>query len=209
MAATTKVFPAPHHAPLVDASADLPVASPIWSDWFQKVFARIGELGAKFPVQTADIGDAQVTLTKLGQSLAGSGLTGPAGSTLSVNVDGSTLEINTNALRVKDGGIPFAKLLSTDWTSSQAASGYQKLPSGLYMQWGVTTSIASGLNSTITFPTAFPAACFQVLVSITGNGAAPATDTGQAGVSSLTATNFVLNNRTSAAHTFAWFAVGN
>lgn len=40
-------------------------------------------------------------------------------------------------------------------------NGYQKLPSGLIMQWGsISTSATSG---TVTFPTTFPNACFSVV----------------------------------------------
>lgn len=41
--------------------------------------------------------------------------------------------------------------------SSIAGSGYQKLPSGLIIQWGAVTTNASG-DATITFPLAFPTA---------------------------------------------------
>ncbi len=41
--------------------------------------------------------------------------------------------------------------------SSLAASGYQKLPSGLIIQWGTSASIAAGSSSTIAYPIAFPA----------------------------------------------------
>jgi hypothetical protein len=47
--------------------------------------------------------------THLKESVAGAGLAGGNGTVLSVNVDGSTLEINTDALRVKDAGIGRAK----------------------------------------------------------------------------------------------------
>jgi len=46
----------------------------------------------------------------LAASVAGDGLTGGAGSALAVSVDDSTIEINTDALRVKDNGITAAKL---------------------------------------------------------------------------------------------------
>lgn len=45
----------------------------------------------------------------LAAGVAGDGLT-ESGDVLSVNVDGSTIEINTDALRVKDAGITVAKL---------------------------------------------------------------------------------------------------
>lgn len=99
----------------------------------------ISDLEAKFPIQTADIGDIQVTNekinsvastkitgqittaqitdanvteAKLSSSVAGNGLAGGAGTALSVNVDNSTIEINSGILRVKDAGITSSKLAS-------------------------------------------------------------------------------------------------
>lgn len=56
------------------------------------------------------IKDATVTEDELNASVAGDGLTGGAGSPLAVNVDDSTVEIDTDAIRVKDDGITNAKL---------------------------------------------------------------------------------------------------
>jgi len=61
-------------------------------------------------VGTDQIIAAAVTETELAASVAGAGLTGGAGSALAVVVDDSTLEIATDTVRVKDGGITPAKL---------------------------------------------------------------------------------------------------
>lgn len=51
---------------------------------------------------------------------------------------------------------------------SKAGNGYQKLPSGLIIQWGLNT-IATGLGGqTITFPIAFPTACVTATATING-----------------------------------------
>ncbi|MBX9848253.1 MAG: hypothetical protein K2X64_03085, partial [Rhodocyclaceae bacterium] len=44
-----------------------------------------------------------------------------------------------------------------------AASGYQKLPGGLFLQWGAF-SVGVGSSQSITFPISFPTAC-QAVVS--------------------------------------------
>lgn len=59
---------------------------------------------------TAVIKSASVTEVELAASVAGNGLAGGAGSALSVNVDDSTIEINADALRVKDNGITAGKI---------------------------------------------------------------------------------------------------
>jgi hypothetical protein len=64
-------------------------------------------------VTEAKIASGAVTASKIASSVAGNGLAGGAGTALSVNVDGSTIEINTDSLRVKDGGIGSTKLASS------------------------------------------------------------------------------------------------
>lgn len=56
-------------------------------------------------VGTGQIADNAVTAAKIATSVAGSGLTGGGGSALAVNPDNSTLEINTDQVRVKAAGI--------------------------------------------------------------------------------------------------------
>jgi hypothetical protein len=46
-------------------------------------------------------------------------------------------------------------------TQSKAASGYQKLAGGVYIQWGSLT-VTNNVQTTITFPIAFPSACTSV-----------------------------------------------
>lgn len=48
---------------------------------------------------------------------------------------------------------------------SLAANGWQRLPSGLILQWGATTATAG--NLTVAFPTAFPNACYGVFPNVT------------------------------------------
>jgi microcystin-dependent protein len=61
-------------------------------------------------VATAGIADNAVTAAKIASAVAGSGLAGGAGTALSVNVDDSTIEINSDTLRLKDSGVTLAKL---------------------------------------------------------------------------------------------------
>jgi hypothetical protein len=61
-------------------------------------------------VTSSKIADGNVTANELAAAVAGDGLVGGGGTALSVNVDNSTLEINADALRVKNAGITAAKL---------------------------------------------------------------------------------------------------
>lgn len=92
-----------------------------------------GTLKAGAVDTTAVLADHIVTADKLAAAVAGNGLSGGAGSALAVNVDDSTIEISSDSLRAKDGGITNAKmatdvkvgslalLLTTVKTSLQAA----------------------------------------------------------------------------------------
>ncbi|MGL4221386.1 MAG: gp53-like domain-containing protein, partial [Shewanella sp.] len=52
---------------------------------------------------------------------------------------------------------------AADFAKNFGASGYQKLPSGLILQWGTTASaITSDGRLTVTFPIAFPTNCLFV-----------------------------------------------
>lgn len=74
--------------------------------------------------------------------------------------------------------------LPADFTSSLIDNGYQKLPSGLIIQWGTGTSPSDG-GFTITFPIAFPNVCLSFngicisgtpeLYVLTLNGSGPTT----------------------------------
>ncbi|KWD09752.1 hypothetical protein WM34_30010 [Burkholderia ubonensis] len=62
--------------------------------------------------------------------------------------------------------LPFSGLFA----SSLAASGYQKLPSGLIIQWGGLTNNGSGARAvTIPLPLTFPNACLRCFANDTGS----------------------------------------
>lgn len=74
-------------------------------------------------IATGDIADAAVTAAKIAAAVAGNGLAGGAGTALSVGVDDSTIEINSDALRVKDGGITSAKIANGTIATADLADG--------------------------------------------------------------------------------------
>jgi hypothetical protein len=93
----------------------------------------------------------------------------------------------------------------TGANQSLAASGYQKLPGGLILQWGKVT-FSGGLASA-TFPIAFPAAIWGLhssLELLTFTGSADATT-----VRSISTTGFTLNNYYVSVPSAYWFALGN
>lgn len=73
-------------------------------------------------------------------------------------VDGSGSGLDADLLR----GLP------ADFTSSKATNGYQKLPSGLIIQWGeYTSTMTHGSTYTVSFPISFPVNCAQVVGYVT------------------------------------------
>jgi len=108
------------------------------------------------------------------------------------------------------------KKFADEFTSLQAASGWQKLPSGLIVQWGVATNTPSTgpvggfyFGSTpVSFPLVFPTNCFAVLVS--ADASSVGTEMAEYSNKSLTGfTMVLLNTTTSVSTTGHWFAIGN
>lgn len=89
---------------------------------------------------------------------------------------------------------------------SLASSGYQKLPSGLIIQWGVSPAIAGGSSQTITFPVAFPAGCVSAIASLesSANSSTPC----NANVNRLSATQLAIRNFGVIQLQASWVALG-
>lgn len=92
---------------------------------------------------------------------------------------------------------------------SLSSSGYQKLPSGLIIQWGGITILGDS-NASIPFPIAFPNSCFTVFATFenqAGDIPAPA-DTRIAQVRLFSKTSVTLRNLSVNASSYVWFAIG-
>lgn len=86
-------------------------------------WGQVAEAGiANNAVTTDKINAAAVTAAKLAAQVAGSGLVGGAGDALAVNVDDSTIEIQSDTVRVKDSGITTAKINNAAVTADKLAS---------------------------------------------------------------------------------------
>lgn len=88
-----------------------------------------------------------------------------------------------------------------DFGKSLASSGYQRLPSGLILQWGAADT--SGSTVTATFPIAFPNACLRAVATHGSSSGAAAVSTGN-----LTTTTVVLNMAAGSNGTINYFAIG-
>ncbi|OJA60428.1 gp53-like domain-containing protein [Burkholderia ubonensis] len=85
-------------------------------------------------------------------------------------------------------------------SASISPNGYQKLPSGLIIQWGTGTTQSSG-SVTLTFPVAFPTTCRSATANNWGGG------TVYVGITSFSAASMVVNSGT-VGQNFTWIAIG-
>lgn len=91
---------------------------------------------------------------------------------------------------------------TADFGSSLTSNGYQKLPGGLIIQWGVTAPLGTNTNGTITFPTAFSTACLSVVTT---------SATGSSSLATLNVSAFTTTTYTYYAYgsgVFRWIAIG-
>ncbi|WP_213528800.1 gp53-like domain-containing protein [Paenibacillus cisolokensis] len=93
------------------------------------------------------------------------------------------------------------------WTTgnsgaSFAASGYQRLASGLIIQWG-SVSVPQGETVTVTYPIAFPGACRSVQLTTMSSTAATANVTTTPGT-----TSFSVNHNYAGTRSVYWLAIG-
>ena len=115
--------------------------------------STVADGGVKWAQVTSDgITDASITAAKIASAVAGSGLAGGAGTALSVNVDDSTIEINSDALRLKDGGVTSGKIANDTIVDadikSDAAIALSKLANGAHPT-EITVASANIVNGTI------------------------------------------------------------
>lgn len=112
--------------------------------------------GASFHLEAVG-GELTVTCTgATGSSFAGPSVGVPAASFKVLNANSVDVVCIGSSYRVLGGG----------GKASLNASGYQKLPSGLIIQWGNITNSATPGNATlVTFPIVFPSAIRQLVVS--------------------------------------------
>lgn len=101
------------------------------------------------------------------------------------------------------------KTVSGDFGSLQSSNGYQKLPSGLIIQWGTGNGQNGGKN-TVYFPIAFPNACLQIATSHdnANDGFGYAVSTSAYSKTSFEARVVQVSTHNSSDATFRYIAVG-
>jgi len=130
-------------------------------------------------------------------------VTGNLTGNVTGNVTGSSGSTTGNAATVTNG------VYTTNFSGSNqslSSSGYQKIPGGLILQWGITALIEVDASLTVTLPIAFTNAMFVAIVSayntnstLTGGPAMISKD--------YSTSSFVITNDDRAAQA-TWFAIG-
>ena len=169
-------------------------------------------INAGYCLAIENAGTGNLTLTS-----GGGNFTGPlgSGSTTLVLAAGTTVEIVADGSAWHCYAGTAGLLTSANFASSIAANGYQKLSSGLIIQWGQTSSFSSESGLTVNFPIAFPTACRSATATVINtSGSNTAMDQG-AQVYSLSTTSMGVYMQIygGGSSTFScsayWMAIGN
>nr|DAU76410.1 MAG TPA: putative tail fiber protein [Caudoviricetes sp.] len=113
--------------------------------------------------------------------------------------EASKRDVGTGANQIPD---------MNSFASARASGGYQKLPSGVIIQWGAALAgvgSTAGTGNSVSFPVAFPNYCAQILTSYDNGGGVVVA--GAAG--NQTTTQFLLRcDANGGSYNFRWLAVG-
>lgn len=173
----------------------------------------IGEItAAAGSIGTTELADAGVTAAKIAAAVAGSGLAGGAGSALSVNVDDTGIEINTDILRLKDLGVTTGKLAADAVDNTKLADNavsIENIDTGAkpifhVVNGGLFTTLGGDASETITGATGV-VGTDSVLVWVQKAGATPRTvDSWTPGTGDIAVT---MSGDPSTDHKLAWIAI--
>lgn len=109
-------------------------------------------------LDTGDFSDDSITKEKLNSDTAGDGLTQATDGALDVNPDNTTLETNSDAVRIKDDGVSTDKIIDNAVTQPKifirvagtAAGNYSRSASGVDATTTSITMVTTGLSRSLT-----------------------------------------------------------
>jgi hypothetical protein len=99
-----------------------------------------------------------------------------------------------------------SSLSANGFNVSLSSNGYQKLPSGLIMQWGKTISTGADSTVSVSFPISFVSEVYSVVV--TQNAGRQDGSSGTISVDGITITSFNIQNGADNTGPFYWQAIG-
>ena len=167
----------------------------------------LGTVAVEDTVPVAKGGTGSTTLTAnnvlLGNGTSALQAVAPSTSGNVLTSNGTTWQSTAPAVSSVDsqtGAITLSSL--TAFANSLGTSGYQKLPSGLIIQWGSNGAGGNGAAS-VSFPISFPTACVNVQVT----GGYSGTSGNSTGAYSVTTSGFSYTYHYSGTTDY-WLAVG-
>lgn len=121
-----------------------------------------------------------------------------------------TAAVGTNTTQLATTAfVQAAAMIGFDAAHSFAENGYQKLSNGIILQWGLATNLAvSPASTVITFPIAFPNACFSITATRYWS-IVPGMPQGNQNITTKSLTNFTLFTGDTILMSALWFAIGN
>lgn len=136
--------------------------------------------------------------------LAGTGLNG--GGSLEADRTLSVKYGNTSGTAVEGNDARFNNLMPT---GSLSKNGWTRLPNGLILQWGLSSTISNHGTLWVNFPVRFPTTCFSVTATVNKNNVVSGGTSVYAGDVSVSGVRLVNDTHaTSMSITSYWFAVG-
>lgn len=179
-------------------------------------FLRSNGAGSAPSWATPSTGITSFTINA-GTSMTGGGTISTSGGsvTLSVNTGGiAAAQLASNAVttaKILDGNVTAAKIENVTGTGNQSlsANGYQKLPGGVLIQWGVASR--TGATTTVSFPVAFGAGkCYSITItSYTAGSSGGQPDTPVLTTLPSTVTSSFTISCPNAQTEYSWMAIGS
>lgn len=124
---------------------------------------------------------------------------------LTLNTDGSLVAGANPATGLRSMTLATMQKFADEFGASFGESGWQKLSSGLIIQWGVTASIGA-VTVNVTFPLAFPTAC--VFSMATGTVARAATGEANSTISYKSKEYMTISSGNGITQPHNWIAIG-
>lgn len=129
---------------------------------------------------------------------------------LTLNTDGSLVAGANPATGTRSMTLATMQKFADEFGASLATNGWQKLPSGLIIQWARNVSHSAGEYTTvITFPIAFPNGCLLPIATQVAGGGNAALVTPQVSIApGTTGMNIFWPSGQNVASAFNWIAIG-
>ncbi|MEM8144961.1 hypothetical protein Q4R42_13480 [Morganella morganii subsp. sibonii] len=126
-----------------------------------------------------------------------------------IEQDSFRVKLGIKSAGLRDVGSGSGQLPDMSYfNSANRTAGYQKLPSGLIIQWGAGNAgvgSAAGTGNEIMYPVSFPNLCFQIIATYDNGGSV--VTAGAAG--GMTTDSFLLRCAASSGnYNFRWLAIG-